>query len=200
MPYQRGQRQSRRSVDFIVSSFSKLMKSRDYCQLTVANISEHAQVGRSTFYRHFNSKLDILVHLHRGYFCGVYQGYRQPADWFSELPPAGLARCLQRFVSGSRLRSSVWHQLGADRDQAQRRIEEAMAEVLKDQLHQSFVASQFALPMEELAWSMNAVVRAQLARWKLADHSLSADEMAKRCHLLLKALLQGAMRSQSQTN
>ena len=44
----------------LLGSFSGLLREREYRQVNVADIAKQANVGRSTFYEHFQSKDDLL--------------------------------------------------------------------------------------------------------------------------------------------
>lgn len=48
-----------KSKDKIVQSLIELMKTHEFEEITVKNISELAEVNRSTYYRNFKSKEDI---------------------------------------------------------------------------------------------------------------------------------------------
>ena len=49
-----------KSKDKIVQSLIGLMKTHEFEEITVKNISELAEVNRSTYYRNFKSKEDII--------------------------------------------------------------------------------------------------------------------------------------------
>ena len=53
-------RRVRRSRRAILSAFEELLAEKRYEQITVADIVERADVGRSTFYAHFETKDDLL--------------------------------------------------------------------------------------------------------------------------------------------
>jgi AcrR family transcriptional regulator len=56
----RPDRRAQRTRALLVSAFNELVLERGYDALTVRDIIEHANVGRSTFYEHFENKDDIL--------------------------------------------------------------------------------------------------------------------------------------------
>lgn len=45
---------------FILQAFQKLVQKKSFDKITVDNICREAQVGRTTFYRYFTDKYDIL--------------------------------------------------------------------------------------------------------------------------------------------
>ena len=49
-----------KSKDKIVKSLIELMETHEFEEITVKDISELAEVNRSTYYRNFKSKEDII--------------------------------------------------------------------------------------------------------------------------------------------
>ena len=54
-------RRSRRSRRLIVDALLALMREKRYARITVQEIIDRADVGRSTFYAQFRNKDDVLV-------------------------------------------------------------------------------------------------------------------------------------------
>lgn len=48
------------SINFIIEAFLILMQRECYEHITITQICQEANVGRNTFYRHFNTKEDLL--------------------------------------------------------------------------------------------------------------------------------------------
>ncbi len=56
---------ARRSKEWIINSLLKLMESKNLDSITIKEIAESADLVRKTFYRHFDSKEDVLLtHIH----------------------------------------------------------------------------------------------------------------------------------------
>ena len=56
-------RRQRKSRNAIFSSFNRLFERKSYAAITVTEIIEEADVGRTTFYAHFQTKDDLLGEL-----------------------------------------------------------------------------------------------------------------------------------------
>ena len=59
------------SKDYIVESLFVLLKSKKIGSIQVTEICKKAGVGRSTFYKHFNNKSDIIYY----YLLTLYYRY-----------------------------------------------------------------------------------------------------------------------------
>jgi len=65
-------RRQRKSREAIFSAFTELLSKKDYRQITVGEIIEKADVGRTTFYAHFETKDYLLKELCRELFCHLF--------------------------------------------------------------------------------------------------------------------------------
>jgi AcrR family transcriptional regulator len=62
MPEETSDRRSQRTCDLLLQALLELMDSKTYDLINVQDIVQHANVGRSTFYAHFQNKDDLLIH------------------------------------------------------------------------------------------------------------------------------------------
>lgn len=60
---------------YIVEALFRLMKKKPFAEITIGEITKTAGVNRSTYYRHFESKEDILYYfldgVMREYVAGI---------------------------------------------------------------------------------------------------------------------------------
>src|SRR5688572_16979798 len=103
MGLQRGERQAQRTKEALESAFVQLTREKNYDAITINEIIERANTGRSTFYRYFQSKADILLSLHEGIFARFSFGLASAADWLADEPPSSLVRFLEQFEPYGRL-------------------------------------------------------------------------------------------------
>ena len=72
-------RRQRRSREAILSAFTDLLSEKPYAGITVGDIIDRADVGRSTFYAHFETKDDLLRALCNRLFDHVlFRAHRSP--------------------------------------------------------------------------------------------------------------------------
>lgn len=65
-------RRVRKTREAIFSAFTELLASKDYSRVTVGEIIDRADVGRATFYAHFETKDHLLKALCEELFCHVF--------------------------------------------------------------------------------------------------------------------------------
>ena len=77
MPTQQLDRRQRKTRKAIYDAFEALMRDAHYGTVTVAQIIERADVGRSTFYAHFETKDDLLDQMCREMFDHIFEGVNE---------------------------------------------------------------------------------------------------------------------------
>lgn len=65
-------RRQRKTRESIFSAFTELLSKKDFNKITVGEIIEKADVGRATFYAHFETKEFLLKELCEELFCHIF--------------------------------------------------------------------------------------------------------------------------------
>ena len=73
-------RRQRKSREAIFQAFTELLSKKHYNQITVGEIIEKADVGRATFYAHFETKDFLLKELCEELFCHIFDATENGAD------------------------------------------------------------------------------------------------------------------------
>ena len=73
-------RRQRKTREAIFNAFTELLSSKHYSQITVGEIIEKADVGRATFYAHFETKDFLLKELCEELFCHIFDATGEGED------------------------------------------------------------------------------------------------------------------------
>ena len=73
-------RRQQKTREAIFHAFSTLLEKKSYNHITVQEILDTANIGRSTFYAHFETKDELLTHIH-----GLYSNEEMPQSVFCHL-------------------------------------------------------------------------------------------------------------------
>lgn len=65
-------RRQRKTREAIFNAFTQLLSKKDFNQITVGEIIEIADVGRATFYSHFETKDFLLKEFCKELFCHIF--------------------------------------------------------------------------------------------------------------------------------
>lgn len=173
----------------IIQAFKRQLGINHYSQITASELMSQAKVSRSTFYRHFGAKLDVLLRLHELAFHGLLKELKQPQDWHAITPPESLVTLLKRFEGQRILHGSMTSQMGADGDLAHRRIQSSLEHVLQHRLEQCFEHHQWAVPLELLVHSIGGLYMTHLSLLRQKKPHQSAEHAAQIIHRHTRALV-----------
>lgn len=73
-------RRQRKTREAIFKAFSSLLARKHYDHITVQNIIDEADVGRTTFYAHFQTKEDLLDQMCEEIFGHVFSSVREQEE------------------------------------------------------------------------------------------------------------------------
>ena len=73
-------RRKRKTREAIFTAFTKLLSKKDFGQITVGEIIEKADVGRATFYAHFETKDHLLKEFCEDLFCHIFDGMKEESN------------------------------------------------------------------------------------------------------------------------
>lgn len=187
MTDEKSDRRVQRTRDLLKTALMQLVDERGYDALTIQDITDRANVGRSTFYLHYQSKDDLFLDHHIDFVSQLILRRFSYADLMAETPPPEYERFLQMLAGDKQIYFAVTK--GKDAELIMRGIRGQLVDGLLDNLKATFMEAQSNVPLDMLA---NYLVGSQLAliEWWLSnrtDHS--AKDVASTLHQLHRAAL-----------
>ena len=73
-------RRQKKSREAIFKAFTELLSSKHYSKITVGEIIERADIGRATFYAHFETKDFLLKELCEELFCHIFDATEEGGE------------------------------------------------------------------------------------------------------------------------
>lgn len=187
----RGQRQAERSKQALTTAFAELLHRQSYQSITIQAITERANTGRSTFYRHFQSKADVLVEMHKEFFTRLALGALPASHLPTHTPSPRLVRMLTLFKEAGAFPVSLTS-LGADADYVFRQISLLLCQSIEEKLHDFLTEAESAIPLALLAQAMTGVYIGLLRGVLETPATVNPEQLAKTIERLNGALLREA--------
>lgn len=190
---QRGERQQERTEAALIGAFLQLIQEKGYSALTIQEICARANVGRSTFYRHFASKADLLLRFHEGIFAQVALVYATPEQWLAQKAPPQVIQFLQRMQPTTALSTFSLYRFGPDIDYLFRNMDKLMTKAFTQSLVHAFGEQPSTIPYTMLAASIAGIYSTGIRTWLTSTPTMTADAVATYIQRLVRATLQAAL-------
>ena len=189
MPKKPGNRQFQRTQTALKKAFIALLQETNYESITVGDIADRANLGRSTFYRHYDSKPDILLSWHEDIFEGLNLGFYTSRKWLNDEPPAQLLAFFERM----READMPLNNFGNDSAYVIRNIGGLFVQQIETNLSRSFSEAELNIPLKFLAQAMAGVYVWVFQWWIMEQPAYDAEEMATYTHRTMKGLIAKAL-------
>lgn len=180
-------RRVQRTRQLLQEAFHGLLHDKPYDAITIQDITERANVGRTTFYLHYDSKEDLLLE-HYGLVTSLFRlGSLSRDELLADEPPLTLEHFLIAMVENTSRYYSV-----ANSKAPYRTIEglqRQMADDLLQTLQTEFVESDCTMPLDVLARYI-AGAALTLMRWWIENRTpYDAHQLATMLHRLQRATI-----------
>lgn len=184
-------RRVQRTRELLQKALTELIFERDYDGVTIQDIAGRANVGRTTFYLHYNSKDDLLMDCYEGVVSYFDVGLLSREELLSPEPPPGLV-ALHRHYQDMRV---VFHNFrqGKDGDIVLRRVRERSAQAIEDSLRAAFCEDDSAIPFNLLANYLAGAQIALLQWWFEKRMPYTPEHLARTFHRLQRAAICDAL-------
>lgn len=189
----RPDRRVQRTRELLQQALIALIRERGYDAVTVQEIVDQANVGRTTFYLHYTSKDDLFLHCHDailGQFQLSSHTHLSREALLSPEPPQGMTMAYRHLVEARALLAPILQ--GKDGLLILLRIRDRMAEEIAAHLRTTFHEATSSIPLDLLA-SYLAGAQIALVQWWLEKRPAHAPErLAQAFHRLQRAAIRDA--------
>lgn len=188
-------RQVHRTRELLQKALVELINERRYDAVTIQEIVDRANVGRTTFYQHYSSKDELFMSCHQAIISKFHFGPLYPHPISREELLSSEAP--SEMTSAYRHLKEAWSQLspifqGKDGSLILQRIRESSVKEIEANLRAVFVEAESTIPFDVLA---NYLVGAQMAvmQWWLEKRLIYTPEnLAQTLHSLQRAAIRDA--------
>ncbi len=154
-------RRVKRTRELLQKALIELMSERDFDVITIREIADRANVGRTTFYLHYNSKDELFMSCHEAILGKFHLGPLHPlsrAELLSSEAPEGLTYAYQHLEEARAQLYPVF--MGKDSMLILRQIRDRNAQAIQTNLSTAFTETDSTIPFDVLA---NYLAGAQIA-------------------------------------
>ncbi len=169
----------------------KLLTEQSYDSITVQDIVEQANVGRTTFYDHYDSKEDLFLDSHHQIAHQLSSMMTSEEDVLTPEPSAGISVFLEELLRNRTVylmmrRGPAWPEIAQG-------LHEQMASHLLDNLRQAFGEAQSDVSLDLLANYVTAAQFGFITWWLEARAPYSPEEIARIAHSMRRAAIREAL-------
>ncbi len=189
----RGERLTSRTKTAIKNALAELMREQNYPEITVSNIVDRGNIGRSTFYRHYQSKADVLVDRHRDTFDYLFSSLASADDWLSVEPPPEWVAFLEKHQKQGGNHFSWKYKLGNDLDYLFNNINMLLTSTVENKLRNSFSEEESSIPLPILAQSISTSFSGLIISWFTKFQSFDPSRFATYLHRIMGSIVREAV-------
>lgn len=186
-------RRVQRTRELLQKTLIELIGERGYDAITIQDIVDRANVGRTTFYLHYRGKEDLFMSCHKAVVSEFHSLHpRSREELLSPKAPPGMTSAYRHLLAARALLYPIFQ--GKDSPVVLRRIRDRSAQEIKATLGAAFAEGDSTIPFDVLA---NYLAGAQitLVQWWLEKRQPHTPEnLAQTFHRLQRAAIRDAFR------
>lgn len=185
-------RRVQRTKQRLYSAFMQLVDEKPFDKITVQEILERADVGRTTFYTHFESKEDLFIGSHEQIVRVISQSFfSETGDLRTEPSPE-----LMTFLQMSQQNRDTYFYLmgGAQGGEILRLLRDRIAQHLDEQLRTLFQENESRVPFTVLAQHVASSIVSVTSWWIDKRAPYTVQEIATMLHQMNEVALRHALR------
>ncbi len=186
-------RRIQRTRELLQKALIGLISERGYDAITIQDIVDRANIGRTTFYKHYNGKDDLFMSCHETIVGELHIGPLHPLSREDLLSPE-LSKDMNSAYRHLEERRAQLYPIfqGRDSQLILREIRDRSAREIEANLRSMFPESDSAIPLELLASYLAGAQIALMQWWLEKRRSYKAEALALTLHRMQRAALRDA--------
>lgn len=158
MSEEKKDRRVERTRESLRTALMQLVREKGYDAITIQDITDKANLGRSTFYLHYDTKDDLLLDHHADFTDALNLQALSPDELLGSLPQPEMIRFLQEMFGGKFIYFAI--KRAKDADVIMAGIRQQMIERLEISVDRAFPGQEANIPLDAL---LNYIIGAQLS-------------------------------------
>ena len=184
-------RRVKRTRERLQKALVELINERQYDAITVQEIVDRANVGRTTFYLHFNNKDDLFMSCHEAIANGFHSLHSlSPEELLSPETPPGITLVYKHLVGARAMLNPIFQ--GQDSLLILRRIRDRSAQQIEGALRTAFAETPSNIPIDVLAHYLAGAQIALVQWWLEKRQPNTIEDLARMVHCIQLAVIRDA--------
>ncbi len=186
-------RRVQRTRELLQKALIELIGERGYNAITIRDIVDRANVGRTTFYVHYSSKDELFMSCHEAIVSEFRIGPLHPLsreELLSPEAPPGMTAAYRHLEDARARLYSIFQ--GKDSLLILRRIREWSAQEIEANLRAAFAEADSAIPLDILASYLAGAQIALVQWWLEKRRPYTLENLAQTFHRLQRAAIRDA--------
>lgn len=186
-------RRVQRTRELLQKALIELIRERRYDAITVQDIADRANVGRTTFYLRYNGKDDLFMDCHEAIASKFHFGPLHPLsrdELLSPEAPPGMIAAYRHLEEVRPLLRPIL--LGKDGRLILQRIRDWRARTIEDSLRAAFAEADSSIPFSLLVDYLAGAQTALMQRWLEKRQPYTPENLAQAFHRLQRAAIREA--------
>lgn len=186
-------RRIQRTRELLQKALVELISERNYDTITIQDIIDRANVGRTTFYKHYNSKDELFMHCHEAMISEFHMSPFHPLSREELLSPETPSKVASAYQHLEQRRAQLYPIFqGKDSVLILRQIRDRSAREIEGNLRVAFGEAKSVIPLDMLANYLAGAQIALMQWWLEKRRPHTAETLTQTLHLLQRAAIREA--------
>ncbi|MBL8049601.1 MAG: TetR/AcrR family transcriptional regulator [Anaerolineales bacterium] len=186
-------RRVQRTQELLQKTLIELIQEHEYDEITIQDIVDRANLGRTTFYLHYNSKDDLFTNCHKAMINAfdsriLYSLSRK--ELLSPETPHGMTAAYKHLQDGRTHLYPIFQNR-----ESLRKMRDWNAQYIETMLRTDFIESDSLIPFDVLANYLAGAQLTLLQWWLEKRRPYTPEKLAETLHLLQRAAIRDAFES-----